>query len=179
MSNLAKEIQSIVSSDISTTSVGNRFLVRAKEGKLTRDENPASHYCVYFLPYNIAAKQIFIVHHKKSGLWLSPGGHIDKGETLVQALNREISEELGIENKIKDSVRPFLLTITPINNPKHPCKEHLDVWYCFQTTVNEFKIDPREFHQTKWVSIEEARNLVTDEPNIEALEGTEKIFLNE
>ena len=67
-----------------------------KGGLLTRDENPESHFCVYFLPYNQKTNEVFIIHHKKSGLWLSPGGHIDKGEDLLRAVNREISEELGI-----------------------------------------------------------------------------------
>jgi 8-oxo-dGTP diphosphatase len=176
MSNLATEIESVASEDRAEPAVVRRFLERSKQGKFTRDENPASHYCVYFLPYNKETKKIFIIHHKKSGLWISPGGHIDQGETLMQAINREIEEELGMKQAIKDSIQPFLLTRTPIENPVHPCKEHLDVWYRFQTDGADFNIDPREFHATKWVTIAEARTLVTDKPNREMLDRMERFF---
>ncbi|MBI2670045.1 MAG: hypothetical protein HYX20_02805 [Candidatus Yanofskybacteria bacterium] len=68
------------------------------------------------------------------------------------------------------------LAITSINNPAHSCKEHLDIWYRFSTDGREFNIDPREFHETSWLTIQEARQLVTDLPNIEALDKIEQLF---
>lgn len=176
MSNLADEIRNLASGDMADTAILSRFLERAKEGKFTRDENPISHYCAYFLPYNKKTKQVFMVHHKKSGLWLSPGGHIDRGEILMQTLNREIEEELGVKNKIRKEIKPFLLTITPIANSVQPCREHLDIWYRFETDSSEFNVDPREFHATKWVTIDEARKIVTDKPNMEMLDRMEILF---
>lgn len=166
----------IINHEICSEQIANYWIERLKKGNLTRDDGSVSHFCCYFLPYNPTTKQVFIVHHKKSGLWLSPGGHIDKGENLMQTLNREIEEELGIKNKIKKEIKPFLLTITPIENRVQPCKEHLDIWYRFPTDGSEFNVDPKEFHTTKWVSIEEARRAVTDPPNLEALSKTEELF---
>lgn len=176
MDNLYNYIKDEIRLDICTEEVCKRFSERIKEDKLTRDENPTSHFCCYFLPYNPVTKQVFIVHHKKSGLWIAPGGHIDNGENLMQTLNREIEEELGVKNEIKNKIRPFLLTITPINNPAHSCKEHLDIWYRFPTDGSEFNVDPREFHNTKWLSIDKARKLVTDQPNLQALDDMEELF---
>lgn len=148
------------------------YLERLTEGNpLTRDEGGLFHFCVYFLPYNPKAKQIFIVHHKKSGLWLSPGGHIDKGELLLNALNREIGEELGIKNFFAELPQPFLITVTPIDNPAQPsCKEHLDIWFLVETDGSNFNVDPQEFHSTKWVSLDEAAKILTDKNNLKALE---------
>lgn len=167
---LNDEISKITTSSISgSETTRTRFLRRLKEDNLTRDENPRSHFCVYFLPYNPKSKKVFIVHHRKSGLWLSPGGHIDEGEGLLQTLNREINEELGVKNFFKSIPVLFLLTITPIENPAHPCKTHYDIWYRLETNGNDFNIDPKEFHATKWMTIVEAKTIVTDPPNRRAL----------
>ncbi len=153
----------------------NVFEQRIKEGAPTRDENSQSHFCAYFFPYDSKNKKVFIIHHKKSGLWLSPGGHLDKGEALLEALNREVNEELGVRDFFKEEQVPFLLTITQIENPVQTCKTHHDVWYLLPTDGSNFKVDPAEFHDTKWLSIEEARKIVTDKSNLEALDIVEKL----
>lgn len=94
----------------------------------------------------------------------------------MQTLNREIEEELGVKNKIEGEIKPFLITITPINNATQPCKEHLDIWYCIPTDDSEFNVDPKEFHETRWVSINEARQLVIDKPNLQALDAMKKML---
>ena len=35
--------------------------------------------------------------HKKLGIWMQPGGHIDAGESPDEAALREATEELGLE----------------------------------------------------------------------------------
>lgn len=151
------------------------FKERIKEGSFSRDENLQFHFCVYFLPYNSKNKKVFITHHKKSGLWLSPGGHMDRGETLLEALNREIGEELGIKNCFKEEQLPFLMTITPIENNAQPCKIHYDVWYLVSTDGSNFNIDPAEFHDAKWLTIKEAKKIVIDKANIKALKIVERL----
>lgn len=176
MDTLYDQIKEVINLSVCNQNVVDYWLKRLEKGKLTRDSGNLSHFCCYFLPYNLPKKQVFIVHHKKSGLWLFPGGHIDEGETLMQTLNREIEEELGVLNKIKAEIKPFLLTVTPINHPNVMCKEHLDIWYRFPTDGSDFEIDPREFYETKWVLLSEARVLITDLPNLEAIQKIEEIF---
>ena len=145
------------------------FLKRLEERRLTRDENPQSHFCIYFLPFDQQAKKVFIVHHKKSGLWLAPGGHVDQDEGLLETLNREINEELGVENFFQQLPSPFLLTITPIENKNRSCKIHYDIWYTMNTDGSDFTIDTREFYNTKWLTISEAEKIVTEKRNRKAL----------
>lgn len=177
MADLASEIKSVIDKGIAQESVILRFTERLKRGSLTRDESPKTHFCTYFLPYNKEVRKVFIIHHKKSGLWLSPGGHIDRGEDLLTTLNREIDEELGIKNKITEEIKPFLLTITPIDNSVQPCKEHLDIWYRIPMDKEEISANLREFHASRWVTLSEARELITDEPNLKALEKMERILI--
>lgn len=44
----------------------------------------------------IVDKKVLLVHHKKLGLWLNPGGHIEPDELPHQAAEREFYEETGI-----------------------------------------------------------------------------------
>ncbi len=172
MTSLSEQIKQIANDIASRNSeAAHRVLERLNEpGGLTRDEGNASHFCVYFLPYNPQTKKVFIVHHKKSGLWLSPGGHIDKGELLLDALNREIKEELGVVKFFPELPKPFLISITPISNPVQPCKEHLDIWFLVETDGSNFNVDLQEFHATKWRSLNEAKLIVTDPANLKAIE---------
>ncbi|MEI7452467.1 MAG: NUDIX domain-containing protein [Candidatus Falkowbacteria bacterium] len=173
-----KTIESII--NVINPSLCDAATYQAYQQKLaaglpTRDEDPANHFCAYFLPYNPSTKKVFIVHHKKSGLWISPGGHIDAGETILGALNREINEELGVKDFFKELVMPFLLTITPIENEVQPCKTHYDVWYLVSTDGADFNIDPREFLDTKWLTFAEAEEIVTDPANLQALAKIKKL----
>ena len=79
--NLKDELLKIVGSN-DFNDVSLKYKDRIKQGDFTRDENPASHFCVYFASFDENKKEIFIGHHKKSGLWLFNGGHIDKGEII-------------------------------------------------------------------------------------------------
>lgn len=148
---------------------------------LTRDENPYTHFCVYFAAYDPESKQVFVGHHKKSRLWLFNGGHIDKGETLQKALEREIGEEWGLEMKAEDIGEPQLLTITEINNPtKQTCTKHYDIWYFVPVDKKSFIPDKnllaKEFYTTNWMTPEEARAVITDLSTLEAINKFEEIF---
>lgn len=171
---LGEELKAIIKPDVSESrETYQNFQDRLKEGTLTREENERSHFCIYFLPYNTENKEVLFVSHKKSSLWLSPGGHIDKGETLLQTLNREIGEELGVKNYFPLLPNPFLLTITNIPPSQwkiRPCQTHYDIWYLLETDGKEFNINPEEFHETKWLSIDEAKEASTDDANRKALE---------
>jgi ADP-ribose pyrophosphatase YjhB (NUDIX family) len=50
--------------------------------------------------------KILLIAHKKKGeeYWLPPGGGIDYGESAVEALVREMKEELSIDVTVKDLV---------------------------------------------------------------------------
>lgn len=180
MKELAEKVKAIANS-LSKTSVALGFLNRVEEGFLTRDENPFSHFLVFFAAFDKETKKVFIGHHKKSGLWLFNGGHIDKGETPEEALVREMKEEWGVEISLQSIGKPKLITITPINNPKIKCTTHYDIWFFVPVSKTQFfpdkeKLDT-EFYQTGWKSIREAKQLITDPANLRAIAEFEKIFI--
>jgi len=180
---LAIHLKKLAKSTAGEEKVKKEFIRRAGEGALTRDENPLTHFCVYFAAYDPENQQVFIGHHKKSGLWLFNGGHIDKGELPLEALEREAKEEWGENVQLEGCYTPSLLTITKINNPtKQKCRRHYDIWYFIPLNRSVFapaeNLLAKEFHQTAWKTIEEARDLIKDRNTLTALEKIEEIFRN-
>lgn len=47
-------------------------------------------------------ERLLLIRHEKPGreYWLLPGGGVNSGESLVEALRRELSEEIGIDDVI-------------------------------------------------------------------------------
>jgi 8-oxo-dGTP diphosphatase len=47
-------------------------------------------------------ERILLIRHEKPGkeYWLLPGGGVNSGESLVDALRRELREEVGIEDRL-------------------------------------------------------------------------------
>ncbi|MBI2074950.1 MAG: NUDIX domain-containing protein [Candidatus Levybacteria bacterium] len=132
-------------------SLKEEFLTRIGQGRFTREENPVDHFGVFFWPYNPKTQEVFIVHHKKSGKWLAPGGHIEVGELPIDTLKREIKEELGFSPKQLEET-PFMISITPVTYLYgYRCKLHYDIWFVVATDGREFKVDIEEFHTTRWV----------------------------
>ncbi|MCA9365438.1 NUDIX domain-containing protein [Candidatus Kaiserbacteria bacterium] len=172
--NLTKQIESSLDKcpDLNTK---DEYRSRLNEGNLVRDDNVHSHFCAYFVPYSSTNKTVLVGDHKKSGLWLMPGGHVDKDETLLDTLNREIKEELGVSNFFNERPEPFLMSVTNIVSNVRPCQKHFDVWHLMETDGSDFQIDYAEYNEVRWLTIPEARELVTDPANLQALDVIEKL----
>jgi len=54
-------------------------------------------YCFVATAYVVRGGKTLLLKHKKLGMWLPPGGHIDEGETPDEAALREVREETGLE----------------------------------------------------------------------------------
>lgn len=63
--------------------------------------------CLTAAGFLVNDNKVLLVKHKKLGIWLAPGGHLDKAELPHQAAEREFWEETAIKVKAK-SVLPLL-----------------------------------------------------------------------
>lgn len=75
---------------------------------------------------NAAGTHTALVAHSIVGRWLQPGGHLEPGETIVQAAAREALEETCIPDLWLDPL-PLNLHIHPITCRNSPPTRHFDV----------------------------------------------------
>jgi 8-oxo-dGTP diphosphatase len=119
-------------------------------------DTPPKHLVVYFIPFDAANGCVLLGDHRKSGLWLPPGGHVEDGEDPRQAVVREAREELGIEAGCEDG-GAFFVTVTPTIG----ANRHLDVslWFVLPSVRRDARIvpDPGEFSSVRWFDLAQQR----------------------
>ena len=47
--------------------------------------------------------RVLLHRHKRLGIWLQPGGHVDPGESCEEAVLREVAEETGLTGDLGDA----------------------------------------------------------------------------
>jgi ADP-ribose pyrophosphatase YjhB (NUDIX family) len=122
--------------------------------RLHRADDPPKHLVSYFLLYDATAQKLLLVDHKKSGLWLPSGGHVEPDEDPQATTAREVVEELGVEADFV-STTPFFLTV---RETVGPTPQHVDVslWYLLRgDSTREMCYDTGEFHQVAWFALDQ------------------------
>lgn len=120
--------------------------------------------------------RFLLLFHKKIGLWLYPGGHIETDEEPQDAMFREVREEVGVDVELFDPEsggiipplvpgRVFELPV-PLAilceriaaRPDSPEHWHIDlVYHCY--LADKLRQDMGDREDTKWVTAEEASTL--------------------
>jgi 8-oxo-dGTP pyrophosphatase MutT (NUDIX family) len=182
---MEKELHAVLRDIIETASADDAikkdFWDRIEKMPISVKDDPVSHFCVYFAAYDPLNELVFIGHHKKSGLWLFSGGHMEKDETPAQTLKREVGEEWGMDLEV-NNLSPSLLTITNIvSNPAgRLCKIHYDIWFFiplnFETFAPDKKLFESEFYEIGWKIFDEARRLTKDPNTLRGINAIEKII---
>jgi 8-oxo-dGTP pyrophosphatase MutT (NUDIX family) len=123
--------------------------------------------------------EAFIVHknkvllrmHDKLKVWMSVGGHIELDEDPVEAVIREVKEEVGLDVKVAGEINPVeneIYKYREIIAPKHlgrhninDTHEHVVFVYYATSDTDEIKDSHSEHErtQTKWVELEELNTM--------------------
>jgi len=83
--------------------------------------------------------------------WTIPGGHVDFGEKIDEALRREVFEETGLDVQVEKLINICETIISEKNF--HIISFH---FLCAPVDSCDLKLDERELTEGKWVSPEEA-----------------------
>jgi len=103
----------------------------------------------------------FLIHRTKSGgFWEFPKGHLNEGETQLEAAERELKEETGLELQYVLLKDPFVETY------QYECEGGFyrkQVYYYLGMVQGEVSLQTSELDDGKWVALEEAESHVTHE----------------
>lgn len=91
------------------------------------------------------------------GQWECLTGRVEQGETFEEAIKREVKEETSLDVEI---IKPF----NTFHFFRGPAKEeYLGVSFWCHYVSGEVRLDPREHSEFRWVTPEEALNLISIE----------------
>lgn len=143
------------------------FLMSYKDNEIKTRTNLFGHITSSAFIVDENKEEALLIYHNKYNKynkWLSPGGHIEEGETCQQASFRETKEELGLENLNLCSNDIFDIDVHRIpekikNGIVEPEHWHFDIRYLYQTNKeNNLIIDTKEVNEYKWYKIEDLKN---------------------
>ncbi|MDD2656601.1 MAG: NUDIX hydrolase [Patescibacteria group bacterium] len=87
---------------------------------------------------------------KYTGYYYPPGGHVEDGESEVDALKREIKEELAIDllkvEKITDEIESDI-------------KDQKTIWYLCEVENHNFKFDKEELKDARFFTRKEMEEI--------------------
>ena len=103
-------------------------------------------------------RELVLIHHKKLGIWVQPGGHLEASDADVQAAaRREVLEEVGLAD-----LEPFAPGSSPLfdvdihviparkNEPEH---FHHDLRFMIEADPGEPLVISNESKDLAWVDV--------------------------
>jgi 8-oxo-dGTP pyrophosphatase MutT (NUDIX family) len=118
---------------------------------------PLAHFTASALVLDEPRTHACLVLHRKLGLWLQPGGHVEPDDpSLAEAALREVREETGLAGRLA-AAAPVQLDIHEIpERPDLPAHLHLDVRFLVIATDDELTLSD-ESTDVRWWPVDEAR----------------------
>ena len=129
------------------------FLARLDHGPdALRREGRPSHLTASAVVLDASRTSLLLVHHRRTGLWLQPGGHVEDGDaSLAAAALREAVEETGVADLV-------LLDERPVHLERHaaPCgaEHHLDVRFAVVAPDGAVPVVSEESLDVAWYALD-------------------------
>lgn len=122
-------------------------------------------YCLVATAYVVRDGKTLLLKHKKLGMWLPPGGHVEPGETPDEGVRREVREETGLEidfvapprapvmnnGRVESLHEPQRVQVEEIPGHNH----HLDLVYFTAARPGSKEVINHESDEMRWHDAEE------------------------
>jgi 8-oxo-dGTP pyrophosphatase MutT (NUDIX family) len=153
-----------------------RLLDRTSDPFARKQFDPG-HFTASAFILNAARDALLLILHGKLGLWLQPGGHIDRSDaSVIDAARREVREEVGLDSIALITPGIFDVDVHEIpSRPEQPAHEHFDVRFLFSTT-NDRANAGSDARDARWFPLDElnANSLTSDESVMRAVRKLER-----
>lgn len=117
-------------------------------------------YCLVATAYVVRGDKTLLLKHKKLGLWLPPGGHVEPGETPDEGVRREVREETGLEIDFVQPPRAPVMTggrVESLHEPQRVQVEeipghnhHVDLVYFTAARPGSRESGNHESEEMRW-----------------------------
>ncbi|HEY8712759.1 MAG TPA: NUDIX hydrolase [Thermoanaerobaculia bacterium] len=128
-----------------------------------------------------ASQRVLLHHHRRLDRWLQMGGHVEHGESALEAALREGREESGLADLVLLSDGAFDIDVHAVPSAKgEPDHAHFDIRYVARTSHPEsIMIDLAESNELAWVELDRAIPLMNEEASRRAVLKIRKMLAGE
>lgn len=142
------------------------------ESPLSRDHFVPGHLTASAFVLSPETDAVLLIFHRKLGIWVQPGGHVEPGDLdLEAAARREVAEEVGLSLSGPGPSQArgvFDLDIHDIPARRdEPAHQHFDVRFCLQSPTRDFAVSD-EVVDARWVALARIAQLTSDESVLRA-----------
>lgn len=132
------------------------FSIKATLDRLTWPGDPfvenANAHHVTASGFILSTRGVILHRHRRLGIWVQPGGHVDQGESPATAAQRECTEETGLAVRHPDPIELFHVDVHP--GPKG--HTHYDLRYVLLAPGIDPMPPPSESPEVYWFSFDQA-----------------------
>jgi 8-oxo-dGTP pyrophosphatase MutT (NUDIX family) len=148
-------VDAVERADLAATVELLRGCARPFDEDAQRDHVTASTFVV-------SALGVVLHRHRRLGIWVQPGGHVDAGEAPAEAALRELAEETGLVAQHLDPVALVHVSVHP--GPRG--HRHFDCRWLVEAVTTSIAPQPGESGEVRWFAPSAA--LVRCEPGLGA-----------